>query len=174
MLEALLFVPLLILHQMGYLAMKYIILLMGIIYWLPKILINAVDAIMGGRVLMQKSLPSNIPLQNNHYLALTFDDLPYGYHRQLIDTLDKYQMKATFFVISGQITSMHQLEIFVKAVQNGHQLANHGKINSMHFLKNETSLGKEINDCDEMIKTIYRMANVSLPKQMFYRPGCGL
>lgn len=82
-------------------------------------------------------------------------------------------MKATYFIISGDVNDSN-LNIFVNAIKNGHQLANHGKTNSVHFLKSQTKLKDEIMHCDKLIKDIYKIANIDLPQVMYYRPGCGV
>jgi len=138
------------------------------VYWIPKSVLNY----------LPEDVITKIPTSSNNEqsfdtVALTFDDLPYGNHREIIELLDKYDMKATFFIISSKITEEDK-EIFVKAVRNGHQLGNHGSTNSMHLLKNRKALSTEIEDCDKVIKEIYLLADIELPTVMVYRPGCGL
>jgi peptidoglycan/xylan/chitin deacetylase (PgdA/CDA1 family) len=106
-------------------------------------------------------------------IALTFDDSPYTSLHEILHILDQYEEKATFFIISGQVTTQYK-EILKQAIKNGHQLGNHGHTNSMHALKSHNVLSDEITKCDNIIKQIYSEANVPLPKQMVYRPGCGL
>lgn len=139
--------------------------IMLIIYWLPKfIVINALEC------LYPKIITRN---PKSKYTSLTFDDMPNGNHKAIIEILDSYGMKGTFFIISGQITT-HDMDIFIDAVKNGHQLANHGHTDSAHFLKIPYQFLKEITKCDNKIKEIYTIAGVDLPKKMFYRPGCGV
>lgn len=82
-------------------------------------------------------------------------------------------MKASFFVISDYINNSNK-QMLIEAVQNGHQLCNHGKTNSMHALKSKSSLTNEILSCDLLIEQLYNEAKVDLPKYKIYRPGCGL
>jgi len=136
-----------------------------IAYWIPKFMLNYLpnDVIT--------TLPESN--QSSKTIALTFDDLPYGNHQEIINLLDQYDMKATLFIISDLMTDEDK-EIFAKAVKNGHQLGNHGSTNSMHLLKNKDDLFFEIEECDKVIKEIYQLADVELPEIMVYRPGCGL
>lgn len=166
--ELCLLAPLGVLYWNGYLPIKYCVGIMLFIYWLPKFFFVR---------LLETSYPQVVTRlinsKNTNYVALTFDDAPYGSHRQIIEKLDQYQMKGTFYIVSGQVTK-NDFDSLVKAVQNGHQLGNHGKTNSMHFLKNKNDLTEEIKHCDQMIKDIYQAANMPLPKKMYYRPGCGM
>lgn len=137
--------------------------LMIAFYWLPRNVISIFERIYP-TILMRNPKNSNI--------ALTFDDSPTGSHKYIIDLLDGHNMKATFFIISGNITNEDK-QIFINAVKNGHQLANHGKTNSVHILKKSEELINEINHCANVINEIYREANIDLPKQLLYRPGNG-
>jgi len=136
-------------------------------YWLPKpIVLN---------MLLDRFFPQILSRvkTDKGQIALTFDDLPYGSHKEIIDLLNRNNMKGTFFMISGYLTPDNE-ELFVDAVKQGHQLANHGQTNSMHALKSKEELHKEVNHCHDAIVRIYEKAGVPLPAHMFYRPGCGL
>ena len=157
--------PMAILYMANVISLNTIVIFILLVYWLPKfIFINTLER------LCPSVLTRNVHSQS---VALTFDDMPYGSHETIISTLDKHNMKGTFFIISGDITEAN-INIFVNAVKSGHQLANHGKTNSMHFLKDKNELTKEIMHCDTMIKDIYKIASIPLPSKMLYRPGCGV
>lgn len=108
-------------------------------------------------------------------IALTFDDVPYpgGNFEKILKTLNEYEMKATFFIISDYVTTDNR-PLLVAAVKRGHQLGNHGKTNSIHAIKTTYGLNTELDECDRLIREIYRDANKELPQTMVYRPGCGL
>lgn len=163
--EVLLLVPLLVMCYFGVVSLKTVIAMALFIYWIPKWFFIS---------LLEKGYPEIVTRNNTlaKTVALTFDDLPYGSHEEIIQRLDNYNTKATLFIISGQITPKNE-EVFVKAVKNGHQLGNHGKTNSMHALKSNDALQEEIDDCDKTIRRIYTKAGVTLP-EMYYRPGCGV
>jgi peptidoglycan/xylan/chitin deacetylase (PgdA/CDA1 family) len=136
-----------------------------IIYWLPKFIFVKLLEFIYPQVIVR--------FNSANHIALTFDDMPDGYHQEIINMLNTHHQKATFFIISSQVNDKN-INIFVDAVKAGHQLGNHGMTNSAHFFKNRVDLTKEICECDILIKRIYRMANIALPKTMVYRPGCGL
>lgn len=56
-------------------------------------------------------------------IALTFDDGPSPYTAQVLDILDRYQVKATFFVI-GQNVERHP-DLARRIVAEGHVIGNH-------------------------------------------------
>lgn len=104
-------------------------------------------------------------------VSLTFDDAPTDYTEELLDILDKFNIKATFFVISSQIDKYKQ-SVLVRAVQNGHFLGNHGQYDRAHWKLNQTELVEEISECDLAIERIYLLANRKRTCKV-YRPGCG-
>lgn len=138
--------------------------LLSLIYWLPKTLIIVPLENNCKSVLFRNKSSKNI--------ALTFDDVPYGYHKKIAKILDKYDMKGTFFIISGQVNETNKTSL-IELIKNGHELANHGSTDSMHILKNENDLKKEIDECNILIKNLYEEANIDVPNPIYYRPGCG-
>lgn len=139
-----------------------------LLYWLPKIIFKPV---------FNRAFPSILTYSKNNTInntiSLTFDDTPYGKsHNEIIEILNKNNMKATFFVISDYITETNR-EDLIYAVRSGHQLCNHGKSNSMHAMLSEEQLRIEIEDCESKINSIYLDAGVSIPQKKFYRPGSG-
>ena len=173
--EFTLLIPLLILYGFGIIGWKTILIVAFTWYWLPKFLF--LD------MFLEKFYPQIITHNKNHsqhfdnngnkLIALTFDDMPYGYHEQIIKLLDFHNMKGTFFIISSYVNDRNR-QTLVNAVKNGHQLANHGKTNWMHAILSIDALVNEMYDCDQLIKKIYEEANVQIPDQMYYRPSCGL
>lgn len=145
-------------------------------YWLPKcIFVNLLN-----HTHPQVITHSNVTkIRNNdlvNEIALTFDDVPYygtDNMEKIVASLDKYNMKGTFFVISDYVTDNNTRDKLVNMVKNGHQLANHGKTNTMHLALSHKTLDQEIGECDRFIKEIYSLAGKDLPSKMFYRPGCG-
>jgi peptidoglycan/xylan/chitin deacetylase (PgdA/CDA1 family) len=140
-------------------------------YWLPKkiFLDNYLEKYYP-MILSRKKIKSS---SDKKQIALTFDDLPYGYHQELINILNEHNIKATFFIISDYVQTDEDRNILIEAIKSGHQLGNHGKTNSRHASLSIYDLEKEIDDCDELIRSIYREAKIKLPKLMCYRPGYG-
>lgn len=162
--ELALFSPLIVLKYYNCIGWWTIIPILIVYYWLPKCIFVK---------FLNTFFPSIITHSQHNNIALTFDDVPYGSCHEIVQLLDQYDMKGTLFVISNYINEGNK-HILINAVKNGHQLANHGRTNSMHALLGILDLQTEIDICDKMIKDIYEEAGVKLPNKMFYRPGCGL
>ena len=63
------------------------------------------------------------PTTGNKVIALTFDDGPGPYTAHLLDILDQYGAKATFFLIGSKVSGQASI---VRSIQaRGHQLGNH-------------------------------------------------
>ena len=90
-----------------------------------------------------------------------------------METLKKHDVKATFFVISGQVKTSHNLQLVNRALDDGHELQNHGQTDTMHALKSKDRLRKEIEDCDDILDQLYKEKKKVRPRK-FYRPGHGV
>lgn len=145
-----------------------------VIYWLPKcITVKFLNKIYPNILTHNKNT-------NKKQISLTFDDVPYNgtsSFTKIVQILDNYGMKGTFFIISGDVDD-NSRKLLVDVVKNGHQLGNHGKRNTMHFCLSESSLIDEIEDCDKLITSIYNEVGISFSSSIInkkiYRPGCGL
>ncbi len=84
-------------------------------------------------------------------IALTFDDGPHRtYTADVLDVLNKYQAKATFFIV-GQNAEKNP-ELISRMYDEGHELANH---TYTHPLKtNVSNLMKEIDQTNETLYSI--------------------
>ncbi len=67
--------------------------------------------------------PAPAPTTGNKVIALTFDDGPGPYTAHLLDVLDQYGAKATFFLIGSKVSSQANVVRSIHA--RGHQLGNH-------------------------------------------------
>jgi peptidoglycan/xylan/chitin deacetylase (PgdA/CDA1 family) len=144
-----------------------VIFAIGIIYWIPRILISYLNRVYP-QILTHNPLSKNI--------ALTFDDVPYNGTdnlEKICDILEKNNMRGTFFIMSDNVNDAVTKKL-IDIVKRGHQLGNHGRKDIMHYLLDDIELFNEIVMCDDIIKCIYRQADIPLPKIMLYRPGCGL
>ncbi len=75
------------------------------------------------RKVVIKSVLSPTPLPpNGKTIYLTFDDGPGPYTQQLLDVLGKYNVKATFFVVSGKYNYLMK-----NIVDSGHAIGMHSK-----------------------------------------------
>ena len=83
-------------------------------------------------------------------IALTFDDGPHPrYTPKILDILDKYGIKATFFVIGEN--AMYYSDALMQISERGHEIANH---TYSHITFSKSNLGKlkgEIERCETEI-----------------------
>ncbi len=99
-------------------------------------------------------------------VALTFDDGPYTFTEQILDTLDKYQIKASFFWVGFRL---HQHKnLVVRAKKAGHTLANHSW-DHPHGL----ALLPEVLWTEQVDKTNQAFEQIIGYKPRFYRPPYG-
>ncbi len=82
---------------------------------------------------------------------LTFDDGPSIYTNEILDILDKYQVKATFFVIGK--TDDESKELYKRIVKEGHTLGMHSY--SHQYNKIYNSLGDFTKDFTKLRKLLY-------------------
>jgi peptidoglycan/xylan/chitin deacetylase (PgdA/CDA1 family) len=167
--ELALIAPLLILYYSGFVPWYIIITILITFYWIPKWIIKLLNKLYPDVVTHYSDYKNS----NKQIVSLTFNNVPHTFESfaKILSLLDAYKMRATFFIISDYVTSENR-NLLIEAVKNGHQLANHGKTNSMHLLCRH--LSREIEECDQLIADIYLEAHIDLPNHMYYRPGCGL
>ena len=86
-------------------------------------------------------------------VAITYDDGPSSpYTNQLLDILDRYQVKATFFEI-GRNIEKHP-EIVPMIVARGHELANHSYSHKDMMFKPREFLLSEIEKTDKLLQEL--------------------
>ncbi|NJK66954.1 MAG: polysaccharide deacetylase family protein [Microcoleus sp. CSU_2_2] len=86
-------------------------------------------------------------------VALTYDDGPYPpYTNQLLDILDRYGVKATFFEI-GRNIEKHP-EIVPMIITRGDELANHSYSHKDMMFKPNDFLVSEIEKTDKLLKEL--------------------
>lgn len=59
------------------------------------------------------------------YVALTFDDGPSGFTKEIIDLLKKYEYNATFFVLGNKLNVDYK-DILKESINNGNEIGIHG------------------------------------------------
>lgn len=59
-------------------------------------------------------------------VALTFDDGPSNNFPYILDILKRNDTPATFFLLGKKLTEDHQVSRALQAVEDGHQIGNHG------------------------------------------------
>ncbi|MCI8993006.1 MAG: polysaccharide deacetylase [Eubacterium sp.] len=93
---------------------------------------------------------------------LTFDDGPSIYTEEILDILDQYQVKATFFVIGKE--DEHSVEMYKEIVARGHTLGMHSfshKYNEIYdsmdaFIADFTSIRDYLTNITGKVPAFYR------------------
>jgi peptidoglycan-N-acetylglucosamine deacetylase len=97
-------------------------------------------------------------------LALTIDDGPcISTTNQLLDLLDKYKVKATFFLISENLLGNE--DVVRRMITDGHEIGNHNT-------KDEPSCKLPLCEFDKQVKEAHRALS-TFGEIKYYRPGSG-
>lgn len=115
---------------------------------------------------IQKAAVSN-ENKEDKVVYLTFDDGPSKNVTPLIlDTLKKYNVKATFFVIGSMV--LNNKELIEREFNEGHSVGNHTYSHKYDYLySSPENLLSEINQCDKDIKAVLPGYN----EKLFRFPG---
>ncbi|MEM9509247.1 MAG: polysaccharide deacetylase family protein [Cyanobacteria bacterium P01_E01_bin.35] len=106
-------------------------------------------------------------------LALTIDDVGGDDTREILKVIDRFnqdinnkqeQIKATFFIISGNITDRQILE---EIVARGHEIGNHGHCDRFHGFLSPQEFRSEFNQTHEILSS-------KGAKIKWFRPGRAL
>lgn len=90
------------------------------------------------------------PAVANKTIALTFDDGPGPYTEKLLDILDKYDAKATFFLIGSKVSA--RANTLRRMQSRGHQLGNHSWSHPELNKVSAEQLASEIDQTNNAIK----------------------
>jgi peptidoglycan/xylan/chitin deacetylase (PgdA/CDA1 family)/spore germination protein YaaH len=112
-----------------------------------------------------KSADTSDNTNSNKLIALTFDDGPSDYTNKLLDILNKYNVKATFFVIGKKIDSNQQ--ILKQALAQGCEVLSHTWSHADLTTLPYESIKQEIQKTKD---TLYKTLDVT-PKM--FRPPFG-
>jgi len=104
---------------------------------------------------------------NKKIIAITFDDGPTEFTPKILDVLQNYNTKATFFCIGKQIEK--HPDIFRRIHTEGHQIGNHSynHSNSFGFFSAE-KVKEELQKTDSLIEKIIGKKN------HYFRPPFGV
>ncbi len=98
------------------------------------------------------------------YIALTFDDGPIANTMDILDILDEYDVRVTFFCL-GKLVEAHP-EYTRKQYARGHEIANHSYDHNTLTKMDLEDAKKEIDDTDAAI-----MAAIGIPARLVRAPG---
>ncbi|MGC8778315.1 MAG: polysaccharide deacetylase family protein [Candidatus Caldatribacteriaceae bacterium] len=98
-------------------------------------------------------------------IALTFDDAPNGYTREILQVLKEKKVKATFFLIGSQVKKYP--EVAREIVKQGHEIGNHSY---SHRIDESFTLEEILEDLQKAEKVIKDATGV-IPS--YFRPPRG-
>ena len=106
--------------------------------------------------------PENLPEPNGKTIYLTFDDGPTPYTQRLLDILEAYNVKATFFVVSNKYSYM-----MGKIAEAGHTVAMHSTTHSYaQIYASDEAYYKDLRTIESII-----IREVGYAPKLFRFPG---
>ena len=109
----------------------------------------------------------NQPENPDHKIALTFDDGPTEYTSDIVNLLDEYDAKGSFFVIGKRVEEMP--DQVRRMSEKGHLIGNHSYSHHFFFsMFTKRMVLKELKKTSELIKSVTGKANI------FFRPPYGV
>ncbi len=102
----------------------------------------------------------NVPIyrsvpNDDKKIALTFDDGPHPhYTEQILDLLDRYGVKATFFVI-GENIEYYDKGIIARIIDSGHEIGNHTFSHTHVKQTGERSFCDDVRKCHKIMLERY-------------------
>lgn len=126
-------------------------------------------------VLWEVSLPP--ASGGDKVIALTIDDAPSEYTREVLALLEANGARATLFVIGGQVGGRE--EVLREAVAAGHELGNHAMHDEAARGLDPEVLEEQIGRVQGLIRQAYADAGAGAgaggaPAHQYFRPGSGL
>ena len=113
--------------------------------------------LLSGLGVHAKSSDDDIVIYNNKNssmkIALTFDDGPHPYQtKKILDILDKYGIKATFFAVGVNVDNYG--ESLKEVAARGHEIGNHTNTHKKVSCLDYNSLKDEILECESKINQL--------------------
>lgn len=85
-------------------------------------------------------------------IYLTFDDGPGKYTQQLLDVLNKYNVKATFFVVNTSYSG--KTDMMKKIVENGHAIGIHSATHQESIYQSEEAFLDDLYQMQQIIQDV--------------------
>lgn len=104
-------------------------------------------------------------------IALTIDDAPSDYTRDILEILKANKATATFFVIGSQVTGRE--EVLQDLIRNNNELGNHAMEDEPSRSLSDVVLREQICTVQAKINDLYMSVNEIEPPQKYFRPGSG-
>lgn len=100
---------------------------------------------------------------NNQQIVLTFDDGPHPvYTNQILDILKKYQIKATFFVLTHKFTSSNE-KVLQRILKEGHIIASHDHYHNRNDYVTQNEFEANLEKSIILIAKLYERAGIKQP-----------
>ena len=100
----------------------------------------------------EKYYKTETDTEKNKFIALTFDDGPNHNTEKILNILNKYNIKATFFILGKNIKGNEK--IISMLYENGMQIGNHTYNHKLLTRLKQERIEEEINETDEEIEKI--------------------
>jgi chitin deacetylase len=99
---------------------------------------------------------------NQKVVALTFDDGPTEYTREVLNTLKEKNIKATFFVMGSELEKRPQIGEAIAMA--GHELGNHSYSHQRMWFRSQSFIANEIEKTNTLIR------NTGYKGDIYFRP----
>lgn len=146
-----------------YFEVKWWSFLLLFLFWLVMTVWGSSDIRLGYFV---KTYCNNFN-EKERKIAISFDDGPHPMTEKVLDLLQKYNAKGTFFCIGTQIEKYP--EIFRRMLKEGHVIGNHSYSHSNTFGVFSTQKVTE-----EILQTNQIIQSISGKSALFFRPPFGV
>ena len=93
----------------------------------------------------------NVPATGSKIIYLTFDDGPGAYTTKLLNILDKYNVKATFFV-TNQFSNSNYLKLISREASSGHTVCIHSYTHNYNIYKSVDAYFNDLNKMNNVIE----------------------
>ena len=106
------------------------------------------------------------PEPSRYKIALTFDDGPSRFTPDILDILEQYNSRATFFVLGTHVEA--GADTVLRAAQHGNEIAGHSWNHTSFANLNEYALREQILDTSAAIEAV-----TGIPSSQIFRPPFG-
>lgn len=103
-------------------------------------------------------------------IALTIDDGPSQYTREILQTLMENDARATFFIIGSQAQGNRR--ILEELIHEGNELGNHAMRDEPSRSLSDSTLTEQLQKVEDLINKAYAVAGAESPPK-YFRPGSG-
>lgn len=90
---------------------------------------------------------------NSNQIAITFDDGPHPYlTERILDLLDEYHAKATFFMVGVNV--LNYPNVAREVIDRGHEVGNHTFSHKHLYRMNEETISDELGKCENALEEL--------------------